>query len=79
MPLSDEELSKAQQFFHGRGIVLKCPICSHVGFTGLEKTELIIRELDTDGSPRVIPAVICACNHCSFLAEFAWNLVMGAQ
>jgi hypothetical protein len=72
MPLSSEQMEKAQQFFRLNGVVADCPYC---GTSGWEAQEIVSATVvDEQGTPRpeskTAPMVQFVCINCAHVTLF---------
>jgi hypothetical protein len=72
MPLSDEQMEKARQFFRLNGVVLDCPNCSMHGWDVGEVVSAAV--VDDRGSVRPetwsVPMAQFSCRNCGHITLF---------
>jgi hypothetical protein len=72
MPLSPEQMEKANRFFRSNGVVPECPYCSMHGWDGGEIVSATV--VDERGNPRPEAATVAMvqffCNNCGHTTLF---------
>jgi hypothetical protein len=73
MPLNDEQMAKANQYFTRNGVVPDCPYCSMHGWEGGEIISATV--VDEQGNARpeetaTVPMVQFVCNNCGHISLF---------
>jgi hypothetical protein len=70
MPLSEEQLEKANQYFELNGVVPDCPYCSTRGWDGGEIISAAV--VDEQGNARTesVPMAQFSCRNCRHITLF---------
>jgi hypothetical protein len=70
MPLSEEQMEKANHYFRLNGVVADCPYCSTHGWEGGEIISATV--VDVQGNQRPEPVLMAqfSCRNCGHITSF---------
>jgi hypothetical protein len=70
MPLSEEQMKKARQFFRLNGVVPDCPYCSTTGWDGGEIVSPAVVDERGEAQPGAAPMAQFICRNCGHVTLF---------
>ena len=70
MPLSNEQMEKANQYFRLNGVVPDCPYCSTHGWEGGEIISATVLDDQGNTRPDTVPMAQFSCRNCGHISLF---------
>ena len=70
MPLNEEQMDKANQYFRLNGVVPDCPYCSVRGWDGGEIISAAAVDEQGNARTEAVPMVQFVCNNCGHITLF---------
>jgi hypothetical protein len=70
MPLSEDQMVKANQYFRLNGVVPDCPYCSTRGWEGVEIISTNVLDEQGNARPEPVPMAQFVCNNCGHITLF---------
>jgi hypothetical protein len=70
MPLSDEQMEKANRYFSLNGVVPDCPYCSMHGWVGGEIISSTVLDEQGNARPESVPMAQFSCENCGHITLF---------
>jgi hypothetical protein len=70
MPLSNEQMEKANQYFRLNGVVPDCPYCSTHGWEGGEIISATVLDDQGNTRPDAVPMAQFSCRNCGHISLF---------
>jgi hypothetical protein len=70
MPLSPEQMEKANRFFSLNGVVPDCPYCSTHGWEGGEIISATVVDEQSNATSEAVPMAQFSCRNCGHISLF---------
>ena len=70
MPLSPEQMEKANRFFRSNGVVPDCPYCSTHGWEGGEIISATVVDVQGNQRPDSVLMAQFSCRNCGHITSF---------
>jgi hypothetical protein len=70
MPLSDEQMEKARQYFRLNGVTPDCPYCSMHGWDGGEIISATVVDEQGNARAEAVPMAQFYCSNCGHITLF---------
>ena len=70
MPLNEEQMDKANQYFRLNGVVPDCPYCSMHGWDGGEIISASVLDEQGNARPESVTMVRFLCRNCGYVSLF---------
>ncbi len=70
MPLSDQQMEKARQFFRLNGVVPDCPYCSMHGWDGGEIISATVVDEQGNARSEAVAMAQFSCRNCGHISLF---------
>jgi hypothetical protein len=70
MPLSDEQMEKANRYFRLNGVVADCPYCSTHGWDSGEIISATVVDGQGNASSEAVPMAQFICRNCGHITLF---------